>query len=77
MVSGFSIGDVHIDFKVVDGAFRNGSDFISDVPFLRIPLQSEEYAEFYIFISIVVLPYLAELQDGHKHRSSVIYSTAF
>lgn len=44
VIPGFSAGNAHVDFEVIDGTFHNGADFIGVVPLFRIPLNSGEHA---------------------------------
>jgi len=57
MVPGFSSGNAHVDFKVVDGSLYNGSDFVKEYPFFRVPLDAGEYTEIHVFISINSAPF--------------------
>ena len=52
VVFGFSSGNTHVDFQVVDGTFYNGSDFIKGIPFIGISLYAGKYAEIQIFVCI-------------------------
>ena len=56
MVPGFSSGNTHIDFQVVDGTFHNSSDFVKGIPFIGIPLNAGKHAEIQIFICIGGVP---------------------
>lgn len=52
MVAGFSAGNAHVDFQVVDGTFHNAPDFVKGIPFIGIPLDPGEHAEIQIFVCI-------------------------
>ena len=52
MVSAFSSGSAHIDFKMVDGTFHYGSDFVQFVPFFGIPLDAGEHTEIHVLVSV-------------------------
>lgn len=52
MVSGFSAGNTHVDFEMVDGTFDNGLDFISISPLFGITLNTGEHTKIHIFISV-------------------------
>ncbi len=52
VVSGFSSGNTHVDFQVVNGTFYNGSDFVKGIPFFGISLNAGEHAEIQIFICL-------------------------
>ena len=52
VIPGFSSRYAHIDFKVIDGTFYDGSDFVKPIPFFRIPLETWEHAEAHVFVCI-------------------------
>ncbi len=52
MVPGFSSGNAHVDFQVVDGAFNDGSDFVKRVPFIRITLNAREHTQVKVFVCV-------------------------
>ena len=58
MAAGFSSGNTHVDFQVVNGTFHNGSDLVKGNPFIRIPLDTGKHAEVQIFVSISGTPFL-------------------
>ena len=56
MVARLPSGDTHIDLKVVDRTLYDRTDLIKGDPFLRVPLDSGEFAEVHVFISISGTP---------------------
>ena len=52
MVAGFSSGNTHIDFKVANSTFHDGSDFVSVIPFVGITLNTREHTQFHVFIGV-------------------------
>ena len=62
MVPGFSPGNAHVGFKMIDGSFDNGPDLVKSNPFLRVSLNTGKHTEIHIFIGISGAPFLAVLQ---------------
>ena len=56
VVPGLAACNTHVGFKVVDGTFHNGADFVKGDPFIRIPLDAGEHAEIHVFISVSGAP---------------------
>lgn len=52
MVPGFSSGNAHVGFKMIDGSFDNGPDLVKSNPFLRVSLNTGKHTEIHIFIGI-------------------------
>ena len=52
VVTGFSSGNTHIDFQMVDGTFYNSSDFVKGIPFFGIPLNTWKHTEIQVFVCI-------------------------
>ena len=52
VAAGFSAGNTHIDFQMVNGAFHAGSYFVKRNPFFGISLNAGEHAEPQILVSI-------------------------
>ena len=52
MVPGFSSGNAHVGFKMIDGSFDNGPDLVKSNPFLRVLLNTGKHTEIFIFTSI-------------------------
>ena len=58
MVARLPPSDTHIDLQVVDRTLYDCTDLIKRDPFLGVPLDSGEFAEVHVFISISVAPLL-------------------
>ncbi len=58
MVTGFSPGNAHVGFEVVDGTFHNGPDFIGGNPFLGVALDTGEHTEIHVVVSVSGPPLL-------------------
>ena len=56
MVARLPSSDTHINLKVVDRTLYDRADFIKREPFLGVPLDSREFAEVHVFISISGAP---------------------
>ena len=59
MVPGFSSGNAHVGFKVVDGPLYNGSDFVKGYPLFGVPLDVGKHAKIYVFINIDGAPFFS------------------
>lgn len=58
MIACLSSTDIHIDLKVVDGTFHNGSDLVEKIPFFGIPLETGKHAEIHDCVCISDPPFL-------------------
>lgn len=52
VIPGFSSGNTHVYFQVVDGTFHNGPNLVKRIPFTGIPLNTGKHAEIEIFIGV-------------------------
>ena len=69
MVPGFSFGNAHVGFKVVDGSLYNGPDLVKGYPFFAIPLDTGKNMEIHVFISISGAPFFAVLQGSLQSQT--------
>jgi len=59
---GNSSGNAHVDFKVVDRQFYNGSDLVKGYPMFGAALDAGKHLKIYIFIGISGAPFWAVMQ---------------
>ncbi len=52
VVTGYAPSNVHIDFEVADGTFCNRFDFVEGFPFVITMLDTGEYTEVHVVVSI-------------------------
>ena len=75
MVPGFSPGNAHVGFKMIDGSFDNGSDLVKGGPFLRVSLNTGKFVIDRL-INIKNTPYKFSHVGGHYLKTMNAFGRA-
>ena len=72
MVPGFSSGNAHVGFKMIDGSFDNGPDLVKSNPFLRVSLNTGKHTEIHIFIGISGATFFSSTAGFFTKQTSMV-----